>query len=86
MTGKPARYSRCPLCGGRMTLGMVTVPFVLRGMVVVKDVPAEVCHSCDEPYMTGKVTDRLTDLLNQLRVFRPEFSAISATVPAAVAE
>jgi len=54
------------------------VPFVLPDAVVlIRDVPAEICHSCHEPYMTGKVTDRITTLLNQLRAFHAEVSIIS---------
>lgn len=78
MTGELERNSRCPLCGGRLRPGVATIPFVLPDtVVVIKDVPAEICHSCHEPYMTGRVTDRITNLLNQLRVFRAEVSILS---------
>ena len=57
---------------------MATIPFVLPNTVVlIKDVPAEICRSCHEPYMTGRVTDKITVLLNQLRAFRAEVSIIS---------
>jgi len=78
MTGERARNSRCPLCGGRLRPGVATIPFVLPDTVVlIKDVPAEICLSCHEPYMVGKVTDRITSLLNQLRAFRAEVSIVS---------
>lgn len=78
MTGELERNSRCPLCGGRLRPGVAIVPFVLPDAVVlIRDVPAEICHSCHEPYMTGKVTDRITTLLNQLRAFHAEVSIIS---------
>jgi YgiT-type zinc finger domain-containing protein len=78
MTGAPEGNSRCPLCGGHLRPGMSTVPFVFPDtIVVIKDVPAEVCSSCHEPFAAGKVTDRLTELLNQLRAFRTEVSIIS---------
>jgi YgiT-type zinc finger domain-containing protein len=55
-----------------------TVPFVLeRTVAIVKDVPAEVCASCHESYMTGEVTDRLTELLKQLRSLQTEVSIVS---------
>ncbi len=89
MTGEFERNSRCPLCGGRMKVGEATIPFMFPDTVVlVKDVPAQVCNSCHEPYMTGKVTDRLTNLLNQVRPFHAEVLIISypdtqpTTVPA----
>jgi len=78
MTGKLERNSRCPVCGGRLGPGMANIPFLFPDTVVlIKDVPAEICHSCHEPYTTGKVTDNIIDLLNRLRTFRTEVSIIS---------
>jgi YgiT-type zinc finger domain-containing protein len=80
MTGERARdEGRCPLCGGRLLYDqMATIPFVLGETVaVVRDVPAEVCASCHESYTTGEVTDRLTDLLRQLRSLQAEVSVVS---------
>ncbi|RMF31950.1 MAG: type II toxin-antitoxin system MqsA family antitoxin [Chloroflexi bacterium] len=73
MTGKLGKGSRCPLCGGRLEWGTATIPFVLPDTVVlVKEVPAEVCQSCHEPYLTGQAVDHITDLLNRLRGLRAE--------------
>lgn len=78
MTGRQEGIKRCPFCGGRLRTSQATVPFVLQNtVVVVKGVPAEVCISCHEPLMTGKVTDELTDLLRQLRAAGSEVSVIS---------
>ena len=80
MTGKLEKDSRCPLCGGRLASGTTTIPFVFpETVVLVKDVPAEICKSCHEPYATGKVTDKLTDWMDQIRFHRPEVSIISYT-------
>jgi YgiT-type zinc finger domain-containing protein len=71
-----------------MELRLATVPFLLGSSVaVIKDVPAEVCRSCHEPYMAGAVTDRLTELLGRLRRSGAEVSIVSydATVVAHVA-
>jgi YgiT-type zinc finger domain-containing protein len=74
MTGEHADYRPCPLCGGRLEPGRATVPFLLpHTVILIKDVPAEICSSCHEPYMTGEVTDHI---LERLRVFR----ALSAEV------
>jgi YgiT-type zinc finger domain-containing protein len=55
-----------------------TIPFVLEHtVVVVKDVPAEVCASCHEPYLTGEATDRVVALLRQLRSLQTEVSVVS---------
>lgn len=78
MTGEPEATSRCPMCGGSLKSKVTTIPFVFQEtVVIVKDVPAEVCTSCHEPYTPGWVTDQLTTLLEQLRAFRTEVSIIS---------
>lgn len=78
MTGELVKDSRCPLCGGRMKRGMATIPFILGNtVIVVKDVPAEICSNCHEPYMTGEVTDGITLLLNRLRSLPAEVSIVS---------
>jgi YgiT-type zinc finger domain-containing protein len=79
MTGEHAKDSgQCPLCGGRLVADQkATIPFVLdKTVVVVKEVPAEVCGSCHEPFMTGEVTDRLTQLLKELRHLQAEVSVV----------
>ncbi len=80
MTGECERGNgRCPLCGGRLLAQQrATIPFVLENTVaVIKDVPAEVCASCHESYMTGDVTDRVTALLRQLHSLPTEVSVVS---------
>ena len=80
MTGERGRNNRCPLCGGRLKLGAATIPFTFSDTVIlIKEVPAEVCQSCHEPYVTGQVTDRITNLLNQLRAVPAEVSIVSYT-------
>ena len=80
MTGKHASVSRCPLCGGRLRSGKTTIPFVLpESGILVKDVPAEICQSCHEPYMIGAVVDRVTKLLGQFRKLRAEVGVVSYT-------
>ncbi len=80
MAGERERSDgRCPLCGGRLlSKQRATIPFVLGNTVaVIKDVPAEVCVSCHESYMTGEVTDRVATLLKQLRSLQTEVSVIA---------
>jgi len=80
MTGEREKSNgRCPLGGGRLLPRQkATIPFVLENTVaVIKDVPAEVCASCHESYMTGEATDRMTTLLRQLRLLQTEVSVIS---------
>ncbi|MCI0830946.1 MAG: type II toxin-antitoxin system MqsA family antitoxin [Chloroflexi bacterium] len=77
MSASEARNS-CPLCGGRLKPGTSAVPFIFEGtVIVVKDVPAESCRSCHEPYVSGKVTDKLTKLLTRLKMLKNEVSIVS---------
>jgi YgiT-type zinc finger domain-containing protein len=87
MTGVHESHNgRCPLCGGRLEQAQTaTIPFVIGDTVaVIKDVPAEVCANCHEPYMTGEATDRVVELLRQLRSLQTKVSVVSyQTVPVA---
>jgi len=80
MIGKrESNTGRCPLCGGRLVPHQkATIPFVFEDTVaVIKDVPAELCASCHEPFTTGEVTGVIVDLLQQLRSVQAEVSVIS---------
>ncbi len=70
-TGKPVAKKpdhRCPLCGGALVNGLHTLPLVLGDSVlVVRDVPAEGCTQCGEPFLTSDVADRVQDLARRLR-------------------
>jgi YgiT-type zinc finger domain-containing protein len=78
MTGEHEKHNRCPLCGGRLKPGVATIPFVSgKTVILIKNVPAEVCQSCHEPYTVGQVTDRITGLLKQARMVPAEISIIT---------
>jgi YgiT-type zinc finger domain-containing protein len=85
MTGEPESNNHCPLCGGRLKLGLAAIPFLLPGTVIlVKDVPAEICSSCHEPYATGQVTDRIVSLLRPLRSLPAEVLILSYSEPQSI--
>ena len=78
MTGERAKTSRCPLCGGRLKRGLAAMPFLLRNAVVlIKDVPAEICANCHEPFTSGSATDGVIGLLSPLRDLRAELLVLS---------
>jgi len=78
MTGKPVKGERCPVCGGHFEQGEATIPFVLKdSTVVVKNVPAEICGDCHETFTSGKVTDQLVVMVQQLKQLHSEVSVIS---------
>ena len=84
MAGKPEKANgRCPLCGGQLSLGLATVPFLLKeAVIVVKEVPAEICAQCDEPFLAGTATDEVLRLLNSFQSLNAEVSVV--TYPRAV--
>jgi len=80
MIGEPERENKiCPTCGGYLQVGLATIPFILDNdvIVVIKNVPAEVCSDCHEAFMAGKITDQVLALLNQLRSLQSEVSVVT---------
>lgn len=79
MIGEHEKVSRCAVCGGPLAPGEATIPYVMKdgAVVVVKNVPAEICGDCREPYTSGKVTDHLVMLVEQLKELHSEVSVIS---------
>ena len=80
MTGeRESNEGRCPLCGGRLVPDQrATIPFVLENaVIVIKKVPAEVCTSCHEPFLSGAVTDQVTERLRQVQSLAAEVSVVS---------
>jgi YgiT-type zinc finger domain-containing protein len=84
MIGEPEN-SVCPLCGGHLRSDIATIPFILGNnmVVVIKNVPAEVCDTCHEPFVAGRVTDQVTTLLRQLKSLRSEVSVVTYSEPVA---
>jgi YgiT-type zinc finger domain-containing protein len=62
-----------------MVTGEATIPYVMKdgSVVVIKNVPAEICGDCREPFTSGKVTDHLVMLVEQLKELHSEVSVIS---------
>ncbi|RJQ41746.1 MAG: type II toxin-antitoxin system MqsA family antitoxin [Nitrospiraceae bacterium] len=71
------KVKRCPLCGGEMHDGMTTIPFLIsEKVVVIKDVPAEICSDCGEAYMKSSVVDKVESVLDKLDELRSEMSVV----------
>jgi YgiT-type zinc finger domain-containing protein len=78
MIGKQESSGRCPLCGGSLVHQQATIPFLLQGTLsVIRNVPAEVCMECDEPFLAGDATDTVAHLLSELQSLNTEVSVIS---------
>jgi YgiT-type zinc finger domain-containing protein len=78
MTGE-LENRMCPTCGGQLHPSVATIPFVLSDekVIIIKGVPAEKCGDCHEPFMSGKTTDDVMALLNQLKRLGSEISVVS---------
>jgi len=79
MTGKKGnnKEKKCPLCGGGMGDGMTATPFFINDrIIVIKDVPAEVCRDCGEAYMKSSVVDGIESLLDRLEDLHSEVSIV----------
>jgi YgiT-type zinc finger domain-containing protein len=73
----------CPLCGGSLHDDLATIPFVLgKHVTVIKDVPAEVCDTCGEPFLHATATDAVTALLNRARAMGAEVTVLTYANPA----
>ena len=79
MTGRQEKnkVKRCPLCGGEMRDGITTIPFLIsEKVVVIKDVPAEICSDCGEAYMKSSVVDKVESVLDKLDELHSEMSVV----------
>jgi YgiT-type zinc finger domain-containing protein len=65
---------------------LATIPFVLgKTIAVIKQVPAEVCESCGEPFLQAVATDAVSELLDKALASSAEVSVMTypASTPAA---
>ena len=79
MTGE-LENDRCYFCGGKLQSKRATIPFVMNSsVVVVKNVPAEVCTQCGEAIMSSPIARNVDLLLTQVYHLKSEVSVISYT-------
>ncbi len=65
MIGEPEN-DRCYFCGGRLAPNLATLPFVVgSGVVIIKQVPAQVCTQCGEAITDSQVAAVVDTLLKQ---------------------
>jgi YgiT-type zinc finger domain-containing protein len=57
----------CPLCrNGDLEAGYADTSIIREGLVlVIREVPADVCDNCGEQFFDADVTDRLLDLADE---------------------
>ncbi len=64
---------RCDLCSGELAPGKTTLE-IWRGeqLIVIRDVPADVCQQCNDAYVSADVSERLDRFLVEYHRHRPE--------------
>jgi len=60
--------SKCPMCHGNMGSGKTTFTSDLGfGVVVVRQVPAQVCRQCGESWLSDTTSEGLEKIVDNLR-------------------
>ena len=59
---------RCPLCGGRMAQGEISLPYEMdeERIVIVRKVPAWICKQCGESFVEIEVTRRVEEIVRMV--------------------
>jgi len=67
------KVDRCDLCGGELKSATTTLE-IWRGeeLLVIRDVPADVCQQCSEAYISADVSEQLDHFLEERHRHRPE--------------
>lgn len=66
MTTGPEKLKRCPFCGDFREPQIATIPFAINNrVVVVKEVPAEVCQRCGEAILTTEVSNLVSSFVRE---------------------
>ncbi len=63
----------CDFCGGELKAGQTTLE-LRRGeeLLVIRDVPADVCQQCHEAYLSAAISARLDHFVSEYQRRRPE--------------
>jgi YgiT-type zinc finger domain-containing protein len=70
--------SRCPMCGGEKAPGRTTYSAELgTGVVVVRNVPAEICKQCGEEWIGPDVARALEQIVEKARLARAEVEVVA---------
>jgi YgiT-type zinc finger domain-containing protein len=68
----------CPLCGGGCEQGTTTFTAELGfGVVVIRNVPARVCHQCGEAWIADEVAATLEQHVSEAREQRQQVAVFA---------
>ena len=60
------KYADCSFCGGKVDEKNITVDYRWKGeLLIIKGVPAGVCHQCGEQYFRGNVAEEMERLAKE---------------------
>ncbi len=63
----------CDLCGGELAPGKTSLDIWRDdGLIVLRDVPADVCQQCDEAYISPEVSAQIDQFLAEYQHYRPQ--------------
>jgi YgiT-type zinc finger domain-containing protein len=63
----------CDLCGGSLAKGETSLDIRQKGeLVIVKDIPADICQQCGEAYLSAETSEKIDEFLVRCRSCRPE--------------
>ncbi|GAB4023860.1 type II toxin-antitoxin system MqsA family antitoxin [Spirosoma koreense] len=68
----------CPMCGGHKEAGYTTYSVDLGdGLVVVRHVPATICHQCGEEWIDNKTAQQLEEIVIEARQKKHQLEVLS---------
>ena len=63
----------CDLCGGELAPGTTSLDIWRDDeLIVLRDVPADVCQQCDEAYISPEVSEQIDLFLAGCQHYRPQ--------------
>ena len=78
------RKSICPLCKGTMGPGKTTFTVDFgSGLVVFRNVPADVCQQCGEAWLSDSVASSVEKIVQEARSGQREFEVVNLSAKAA---
>ncbi len=58
----------CHICGGELKEGFTEMRVRIgEGLLVIKNIPAEVCKCCEEALITPEISDKIEQVLTDFR-------------------
>ena len=65
---KKKSTEQCPLCGGKKAKGETTFTVDLQfGVIVIRNVPAQVCTQCGADWLSDQVSSRIEKIVGEAK-------------------